>query len=180
MHSEFIWPLASQRCKQMIPTKVRAHYLNTYTVPLGLKFLLDLILQPFFFQSWVFLIGGLSLNNWTLITLSGAFNSYVEKKRWVVISRKSTLGHINKELVLCKMSIIVHSSGVGVQNRVKIVLRSFWMPHCNWILKRSYVFVSNSQYIVWIYSLVKLFLGCAQLWAASCIDLHSDLKSSNA
>ena len=56
----------------------------------------------------------------------GAFNNYVDNKRWA--SAKSTLGHAMKGQVLCKMSTIVHSMGVGGQNRVKFGPRSCRMP----------------------------------------------------
>ena len=44
-----------------------------------------------------------------------------------VVSRKSTLDHVNKGQVLWKMSTIVHAMGVGGQNWVKFGPRSCWM-----------------------------------------------------
>ena len=61
----------------------------------------------------------------TLLSGKGAFNNYLDKKRCRgVVSRKSTLDHMNKGYVVCKMSIIVHSRGVDGQNWVKFGLHS--------------------------------------------------------
>ena len=57
VRKEFVW---------LLPILCQANW--TPKCPQGLKFLVDLILQPFLFQFLGYLIGGLSLNNWTLIT----------------------------------------------------------------------------------------------------------------
>ena len=55
------------------------------------------------------------------LQLSGHSITTLTKRGGQVVSRKSTLGHVNKGQVLWKMSIIVHAMWVGGQNWVK-----FW------------------------------------------------------
>ena len=57
----------------------------------------------------------------------GAFNNYVDKRRWVDIQKSPRSVILNKGHVLCKMSTIVHSRGVGGQNWAEFGPRSCCM-----------------------------------------------------
>ena len=61
------------------------------------------------------------------LQLSGHSITTLAKRGGQVVSRKSTLDHVNKGQVLWKMSTIVHAMGVGGQNWVKFGPRSCWM-----------------------------------------------------
>ena len=57
----------------------------------------------------------------------GAFYYYVDKK-WGWGSVESPRGSCDKEYIVCKISIFVHSRRMGGQNWVKFVPRNWWMP----------------------------------------------------
>ena len=46
----------------------------------------------------------------------GSFNNYVDKKRGEGVSKKSTLGHVTKEIVSSKKSPIGHAREGGGKN----------------------------------------------------------------
>ena len=81
-----------------------------------------------------------ALAMWSGLEASGSFNNYVDEE---VVSRKSTLGHVCKGQVVCKMYTIFHSRERGGQNWVKFGPRTQLLndPLC-------YICMSNAASLI--------------------------------
>ena len=60
----------------------------------------------------------------SLYLFKGAFNNYVDKKRWTGAQQNMHIASCDKGQIVSKMSILVHSRSVGGQNWVKFGTRS--------------------------------------------------------